>query len=100
MKAHVQAVDEKRALYTELQGLREYCTSQWGGGTAVGGSGEGGGRQQGGSAANVYGSATQLAAFRTGAAFLTVEICQKALVLLRPTALTAERVRLAENIQA
>ena len=32
---------------------------------------------------------------RTGAAFLTVEACQKALVLLRPTALTAERVQLA-----
>jgi hypothetical protein len=29
MKAHVAAADEKRALHTELQSLREYCTSLW-----------------------------------------------------------------------
>jgi len=94
----VAAADEKRALATELQSLRDYCTGLWlkgehaaaaaGVEQILGGSGGGGG-----------GAAFHKMHVRTGAAFLTVELCQKALVLLRPTALTAERVILAQHVQ-
>lgn len=55
--------------------------------------------QLGGGGGGGGGSAFQKMNVRTGAAFLTVETCQKALVLLQPTAITAERVTLAQHVQ-
>jgi len=50
----------------------------------------GGGGGGGGAAMSRIG-----ASFSTGAGFSTVETCQKALVLLRPSALTSERLYLS-----